>query len=106
MAMKLSKGAKKILRILRDFGCQVIPEYEFGDLRGKKGVPLRYDFYAVSPRIGKVFLVEYDGEMHFKQVNSFKNLLLPLKPHKSETGRKTSMPSCAIYHFIVYHIGK
>ena len=68
---KMSKGAQKILLLLRQQGLQVIPEYEFSDLKGKNGVRLRYDF-AIRDIYDKIIgLVEYDGEMHFKQVKFF-----------------------------------
>ena len=64
---QMSIGAQKIYNILRRSGYQVIPEYEFEELRGKKGVHLRYDF-AIIDDTHKIFLFEYDGEAHFQQV--------------------------------------
>ena len=68
--MNLSKGAQKILKLLREDGYNVQLEYEFPDLKGKKGVPLRYDFaifYYGRLRV----LIEFDGEAHFGQVKLF-----------------------------------
>ena len=68
--MELSKGAQKILKLLRNDRYDVYLEYEFSNLKGKKGVPLRYDFailYGGRPAI----LIEYDGEAHFNQVKFF-----------------------------------
>lgn len=67
---QMSKGAQKIMLIFRKAGARVIPEYEFPDLRGKKGIPLRYDFLIQLPG-GAPFLVEYDGEAHFEQIKFF-----------------------------------
>lgn len=66
----LSKGAQKIASILRQHLLPYSCEYEFSDLRGKKGVPLRFDFAVFNH--GKLLaLVEYDGEMHFQRVNHY-----------------------------------
>lgn len=70
MAMSLSKGAQKILTLLRKDNYNVLLECDFPDLKGKKGVPLRYDFailYYGRPAV----LIEFDGEAHFKQVKHF-----------------------------------
>ena len=68
--MALSKGAEKIYKLLVAAGYNVKLEYEFSDLKGKKGVFLRYDFallYGGRP----IALIEYDGEAHFKQIKHF-----------------------------------
>ena len=76
--MNMSKGAAKILKILRLSGYYVLPEYQFSDLKGKKGIPLRYDFAILSG--GRpIALIEYDGEAHFKQVKHFQKTVDKLK---------------------------
>lgn len=67
---QMSKGAQKISQILQRAKYKFQTEYEFDDLRGKKGVHLRYDF-MVWPPYGQPFLIEFDGEAHFKQVKFF-----------------------------------
>ena len=42
-------------------------EYRFNDCRGKK-YPLPFDF-AVFKNGNLIFLIEYDGEQHFKPIN-------------------------------------
>ena len=67
---QMSKGAQKISQILRRAKYKFQTEYEFDDLHGKKGVHLRYDF-MVWPSYSRPFLIEFDGEAHFKQVKFF-----------------------------------
>jgi hypothetical protein len=67
---QMSKGAQKISQILRRAKYKFQTEYEFDDLRGKKGVHLRYDF-MVWPPYSRPFLIEFDGEAHFQQVKFF-----------------------------------
>ena len=69
--MKLSKGANKILKLLRRAGHIVFVEYEFSDLRGNKGIPLRYDFAIMRKDNQVAALIEYDGEAHFQQIKHF-----------------------------------
>lgn len=68
--MALSKGAEKIYKLLAAAGYNVKLEYEFSNLKGKKGVPLRYDF-ALLCGGRPIALIEYDGEAHFKQIKRF-----------------------------------
>ena len=70
MAMKLSKGARKIFNILQNNRLSFRLEYEFIDLVGKKKVPLRYDF-AILLGGRPIALIEFDGEAHFQQIRHF-----------------------------------
>lgn len=66
----MSAGARKIMKILKDNRISFRLEYEFSDLKGKKGVPLRFDF-ALFDAGALRCLIEYDGEAHFQQIKHF-----------------------------------
>lgn len=96
--MGMSKGAEKILKLLRSMGYLVIPEYEFVDLKGKNGRPLRFDFAVINPRHNTVSaLVEYDGEMHFQQVKFFQHTQ---SDFKRAQGRDRKKNKYALLHGI------
>lgn len=59
--LKASYNELKIRKILKEHNIPFITEYTYEDLIGDTGLPLRYDFY-----INNQFLLEYDGEQHFK----------------------------------------
>lgn len=85
--MSMSKGATKILNLLRKSGYRVVLEYSFNDLRGKKGIPLRYDF-AILCYGRPVALIEYDGEAHFKQIKHFQKTKDKLKQAQERDRKK------------------
>lgn len=79
MSNRMSKGAQKICELLRRANFIYQTEYEYQDLRGKKGIHLRYDFWAKETQYSKPFLIEFDGEAHFKQVKLFQKSIFDLK---------------------------
>lgn len=62
---KDSKGELKISKILNENNIKYIREYKFDDCFNKKKLP--FDFYLVDFNV----CVEYDGEMHFKEIERF-----------------------------------
>ena len=67
-----SKGERKIADILTAAGLDFQIEYVFNDLVASSGRPLRFDF-AVFDSDGDVwFLIEYQGEQHYRAVSKFK----------------------------------
>lgn len=59
-----SKGEKRISQYLDKYGYRYITEYKFLNLLSEKGNPLRFDFAVFAD---KLYLIEYDGEFHFKK---------------------------------------
>lgn len=66
--MKASIGEQRIIDILLREGLSFQREYTFSDLRTlRKGIP-RYDF-VIFTEDGEIdYIVEFDGEQHFKAV--------------------------------------
>lgn len=66
--MAQSKGELKIADILQMAGLKYEIEYVFDDLIASSNKPLRFDF-AVFDDDGNIwFLIEYQGEQHYKPV--------------------------------------
>lgn len=69
--MRSSTGEIKIYNILMDAGLPFEEEYVFDDLISSSGRHLRFDF-AVFDDDGKLdFLIEFNGEQHYKPVKKF-----------------------------------
>ena len=67
----MTKGEEKIFNILRENGINFRREVSFPGLSGLKNAPLRYDF-GIYDFFGNIkFLIEYDGEGHFQQIDKF-----------------------------------
>lgn len=62
-----SKGESRIRKVLTDLKLDFSKQYRFTDCRGEK-YPLPFDF-AVFKNGNLIFLIEYDGEQHFKPIN-------------------------------------
>ena len=63
-----SKGEKRCLSVLNNFGVNFIGQYGFDDLRSELGFQLRFDF-AVKDENEEIYcLIEIDGEGHTKPV--------------------------------------
>jgi len=60
-----SKGEKKILVLLNNYNIKYIREYKFDDCINKNKLP--FDFYLPDFNV----CIEYDGEMHFKEIERF-----------------------------------
>lgn len=65
---QISKEARTILNILKKEQIHFQLEYTFPDLKGKKGVPYRFDF-AIFKNGHLYCLVEYDSTLHFDKNN-------------------------------------
>lgn len=66
-----SKGEAEVRRILLKYELDFSKQYRFSDCRGKK-YPLPFDF-AVFNKNELSFLIEYDGEQHYKPI-TFKGI--------------------------------
>jgi Zn ribbon nucleic-acid-binding protein len=62
---KSSKGEVRIRKYLEDNNIYFQEQYSFNDCRNV--YPLKFDFYLEDDS-GKIILIEYDGEQHFKQM--------------------------------------
>ena len=62
-----SLGERKIAQILTANHIKFIEQYTFADLKGKTGLPYRYDFFLPDYNL----LIEYDGIQHYKEVKYF-----------------------------------
>lgn len=106
--MALSKGAEKIYKLLAAAGYNVKLEYEFSNLKGKKGVPLRYDFALLyGGRL--IALIEYDGEAHFKQIKHFQVTSDKFKQSQERDRRKNQyalMNNIPLYRIPYWDIDK
>lgn len=69
--MLSSFGEKKIHEILERAGINFKEEYEFPNLRGRKHVPLRFDFCVFTTSGQIAFLIEFNGEQHYRPVEKF-----------------------------------
>jgi len=67
---RINKGESKVLEILKSKDIRNIPQYTFPDCRYKK--VLRFDFAVISNK-DLQFLLEYDGEGHFFEVDYWKD---------------------------------
>lgn len=69
-----SKGEQVIRRYLTNNHINFQQEYSFDDLTGLAGSPLRYDFAIFNNASNSLlFLIEYDGEFHFKEYYESQN---------------------------------
>jgi very-short-patch-repair endonuclease len=60
-----SKGELKIMKYLKDNNINYIQNKRFNDCKFKKELP--FDFYLIDFNM----CIEYDGEMHFKEIENF-----------------------------------
>lgn len=63
----ISKEANIILQILKKNKINYKLEYTFPDLKGRKGVPFRFDFAVFDKQNRLQALIEYDSELHFNK---------------------------------------
>lgn len=66
-----SKGERKIADILNAAGMKFTIEYTFEDLIATSGRPLRFDFAIFDDDGDLWFLIEYQGEQHYRSVGKF-----------------------------------
>lgn len=63
---KESKGEKAVRTCLERLGVDHKSEFEFSDLKGIGGQPLRFDFVTFDGQGNILLIIEYDGEFHFE----------------------------------------
>ena len=68
-----SKGERIIKDIFDSNNIKYIEQKEFDGLVGTGGNPLRFDFAVIEDNVLK-YLLEYDGEFHYKPINGKKAL--------------------------------
>ena len=66
-----SKGERKIADIWNAAGIKFTIEYAFDDLVATSGRPLRFDFAVFDDDGDLWFLIEYQGEQHYRSVSKF-----------------------------------
>lgn len=107
--MKLSNGAKKIYILLKSAGYRFELEYEFKDLKGKKGTPLRYDFAILNALGQPCALIEFDGEAHFNRVEFFQHTQADFKKAQGRDRKKNKyalMNGIPLYRIPYWEIDK
>lgn len=62
-----SKGEKEIRRILQENNIKFEHQYEFPELLGLGGGRLKFDFAVFNKGNIRTFMMEYDGEFHYKK---------------------------------------
>lgn len=63
-----SKGEKRIINYLDNNKINFTREYTFDDLFGDKNKPLRFDFAILNTLNEIIYLIEFDGEFHYKKM--------------------------------------
>lgn len=63
-----SKGETETERVLKELNINYETQYIFDDLLSNLGNPLRFDFAIFDNDDNLSFLIEYDGEFHYKQL--------------------------------------
>lgn len=69
--MRSSTGEVKIYHILKDAGLPFEEEYEFPDLVSSNGKHLRFDFCVFDDDNNIDFLLEFNGQQHYRPVPKF-----------------------------------
>ena len=80
----ISKGEKYIDDYFKLNKINNIPQYEYKDLVGLGGLPLKFDFAIFDNDNNLIFLLEYDGEFHYFPING----QLALKKQQEHDRRK------------------
>lgn len=62
-----SNGEKEVRRILEENNVSYEVQYEFNELKGVGGYPLRFDFAILSENSKLKLLIEYDGIFHYEK---------------------------------------
>ena len=90
MNFKPSKGEQRIEEILTKNGISFKKEVSFTDLYGyKDNNLLRFDF-AIFKNNQLIYLLEYDGEQHFKFIKHFHKNIFNFKKAKEWDRRKNA----------------
>ena len=113
----VSTGEDQIRKWLIANNVQFIHQQKFDDLRGKRKMPLSYDFGIYDKDGRLIHLIEYDGEHHFKPINRStkavsEKVFLEVKERdkrKDEYARKHNIPlirlSAKQYKNLDTHLG-
>ena len=75
-----------------------IPQYEYKDLVGLGGLPLKFDFAIFDNDNNLIFLLEYDGEFHYFPING----QLALEKQQEHDRRKDEY--CKINNIVLLRI--
>ena len=59
-----SKGEAQIKQILSDYNINYYPQFSYKNLLSDNNNPLKFDF-AIKNKNNKIFLIEYQGDIHF-----------------------------------------
>lgn len=65
-----SKGESRISQVLDRLGVKYQRQYSFDQCRSDKGKQLYFDFFVIL-NTGQSFLIEYDGEQHFRSIKFY-----------------------------------
>jgi len=65
--MAASIGERKVAALLDAADINYVKEYSFEDLNSEKGNPLRFDFAVFDDDEKLAFLIEFNGEQHYKR---------------------------------------
>ena len=68
-----SLGEQYIAKALQDLNFEYQKEFKFDDLKGDTGIPLRFDFLVNCPQLNNYFLIEFQGNQHFEEVDYFRD---------------------------------
>ncbi len=71
---KSSKGELRVAELLTENGYSYTAQYVYGDLYGIGGANLRFDFAVLNSRGGVSWLIEYQGEQHYRPIKFFGGL--------------------------------
>lgn len=85
----MSKLEDKVANILNAYNIKYLREYSFPDLVGLKNTPLRFDF-AILRENKILFLIEIDGEQHFKFTKYFHKTILDFMKAREWDRKKNS----------------
>lgn len=85
----MSKLEDKVANILNAYNIKYLREYSFPDLVGLKNTPLRFDF-AIFKENKILFLIEIDGEQHFKFTKHFHKTVLDFMKAREWDRKKNS----------------
>lgn len=97
----LSKGAKKVYSLLKEFNLNFKMEYMYEDLVGVAGGLLRFDFAIFDIEENVVTLIEYDGGYHDKKYNQCPISYEYISHHdklKDEYCNENDIPLLRIHH--------
>lgn len=67
----MSKSEEQIVAFLNNHGVKHMREYQFDDLKSKRGGYLRFDFAILDDNDEVITLVEYQGAQHYINCGSF-----------------------------------